>query len=280
MDKRSSRDGNRQKRERDRRERQKKENQGAREGRKVANSVFSQSFVAPEDRKVGSLKRRVRSHLVSWQIKNCTLLLGFWRNPLISGMAAKFFANSVVHWTRCINRACTWHRKETRKTQRMTRHGYTLIYKVIVQILTTFAAYTAARCQASTAASLLRCPSSVTRCSWRTSGPWRPCVTSNACAASSKEAWWAGASPSSLGRSPRTEWPSQLGEPEDDGPFVPDPQDLDPGMPLHVWWTILLRPLDRGGEWRWGTRRPRRPLSRSLGCQCPCPLSRCSMSGR
>ena len=40
------------------------------------NSVFFQWFVAPEGRKVGSLKRRVRSHLARREMNNCTLL---WR---------------------------------------------------------------------------------------------------------------------------------------------------------------------------------------------------------
>ena len=40
------------------------------------NTVFFQWFVAPEGRKVGSLKRRVRSHLARREMKNCTLL---WR---------------------------------------------------------------------------------------------------------------------------------------------------------------------------------------------------------
>ena len=39
-------------------------------------TVFFQWFVAPEGRKVGSLKRRVRSQLGRWEIKNCTPL---WR---------------------------------------------------------------------------------------------------------------------------------------------------------------------------------------------------------
>ena len=39
-------------------------------------TVFFQWFVAPEDRKVGSLKRRVRSQLARWEMKNCTPL---WR---------------------------------------------------------------------------------------------------------------------------------------------------------------------------------------------------------
>ena len=39
-------------------------------------TVFIQWFVAPEGRKVGSLKRRVRSHLARWEMKNRTPL---WR---------------------------------------------------------------------------------------------------------------------------------------------------------------------------------------------------------
>ena len=40
------------------------------------NTVFFQWFVAPEGRKVGSLKRRVRSQLARGEMKNCTPL---WR---------------------------------------------------------------------------------------------------------------------------------------------------------------------------------------------------------
>ena len=43
---------------------------------KSRNTVFFQCFVAPEGRKVGSLKRRVRSHLARWEMKKCTPL---WR---------------------------------------------------------------------------------------------------------------------------------------------------------------------------------------------------------
>ena len=39
-------------------------------------TVFLQWFVAPEGRKVGSLKRRVRSQLARWEMKKCTPL---WR---------------------------------------------------------------------------------------------------------------------------------------------------------------------------------------------------------
>ena len=43
---------------------------------KSRNTVFLQWFGAPEGRKVGSLKRRVRSQLARWEMKSCTPL---WR---------------------------------------------------------------------------------------------------------------------------------------------------------------------------------------------------------
>ena len=43
---------------------------------KSRNTVFFQWFGAPAGRKVGSLKRRVRSQLARWEMKNCTPL---WR---------------------------------------------------------------------------------------------------------------------------------------------------------------------------------------------------------
>ena len=58
------------------RKEQKKRDASARKGRKVAKHCFFHWFVAPEGRKVGSLKRRVRSHLARSEMKNCTPL---WR---------------------------------------------------------------------------------------------------------------------------------------------------------------------------------------------------------
>ena len=61
----------------EKRKSQKKKDAGARKGKKVAkHCVFFQWFVAPEGRKVGSLKQRVRSHLARWEMKKCTPL---WR---------------------------------------------------------------------------------------------------------------------------------------------------------------------------------------------------------
>ena len=55
---------------------------------KSRNTVFFQWFVAPEGRKVGSLKRRVRSQLARGAMKNCTPL---WRE-------AHFEVKSVKNW--------------------------------------------------------------------------------------------------------------------------------------------------------------------------------------
>ena len=74
MDRWKSRGGKGQRREEGRRSEkrksEKKEDAGARKGRKVANQCVFPMIV--EGRKVGSLKRRVRSHLAGWEMKNCT----------------------------------------------------------------------------------------------------------------------------------------------------------------------------------------------------------------
>ena len=53
-----------------------KKNQMREKVGKSRNTVFFQWFGAPEGRRVGSLKRRVRSQLARWEMKNCTPL---WR---------------------------------------------------------------------------------------------------------------------------------------------------------------------------------------------------------
>ena len=61
--------------ERRERQRRKKMQVHAKVG-KSRFTVFFQCFVAPEGRKVGSLKQRVRSHVVRWDMQNCKPL---WR---------------------------------------------------------------------------------------------------------------------------------------------------------------------------------------------------------
>ena len=63
-------------RKKSRRERVRKKMQMREKVGKSRNTVFFQWFGAPEGRKVGSLKRRVRSQLARWEMKSCTSL---WR---------------------------------------------------------------------------------------------------------------------------------------------------------------------------------------------------------
>ena len=60
---------------------------------KSRNTVFFQWYVAPEGRQVGSLKRRVRSHEVRWEMKSCTPL---WRKAHVE---VKMYKNHQVRTT-------------------------------------------------------------------------------------------------------------------------------------------------------------------------------------
>ena len=53
---------------------------------KSRNMLFFQCFVAPEGRKVDSLKRPVRSRLARWKMKSCTLL---WREAHLEVKSVK-----------------------------------------------------------------------------------------------------------------------------------------------------------------------------------------------
>ena len=66
----------REERRSEKRKSQKKEDAGGRKGGKVANHCVFSNELSPEGRTVGSLQRRVRSHLARWEVKNCTQL---WR---------------------------------------------------------------------------------------------------------------------------------------------------------------------------------------------------------
>ena len=80
MDKWKSRGGKSQRREEKKRQDQRRERvrrkkmQVREKVDKPRNTVFFQWFVARESRKVGSLKRRVQSHLARWEMKSCTPL--------------------------------------------------------------------------------------------------------------------------------------------------------------------------------------------------------------
>ena len=72
---------------------QTKEDPVARKGRKVAK--FFQWFVAPEGRKVGSLKQRVRSQLARWEMKSCTPL---WREAHFQVKMYKTHQVRITFW--------------------------------------------------------------------------------------------------------------------------------------------------------------------------------------
>ena len=58
------------------RERERRESKSIKAREKVERNTVFRCFAVPEGRNAGSLKRRVRSHLAGWAIKNCTRL---WR---------------------------------------------------------------------------------------------------------------------------------------------------------------------------------------------------------
>ena len=62
-------------------------------------TMFFQWFVAQEGRKVGSLKRRVLSHVARWEMKNCTPL---WREAHFEVKSVNRRKGSDHFWTfRC-----------------------------------------------------------------------------------------------------------------------------------------------------------------------------------
>ena len=58
--------------------------------------MFFQWFVAPEGRKVGSLKRRVRSQLARWEMKKCTPL---WREAHFQVKSVKNWRSRTTFWS-------------------------------------------------------------------------------------------------------------------------------------------------------------------------------------
>ena len=92
-------------REKSRRERVRRKKMEMRE--KVGKSqftVFFQWFVAPEGRKVGSLKRQVRSQLARGEMKNCTPL---WREAPFPSQNAQNTPLSDHFWEVEMSKKCT-----------------------------------------------------------------------------------------------------------------------------------------------------------------------------
>jgi len=60
---------------------------------KLQNAVFSQCFLCRVSQKVGLLKRRVRSHVVRGEIKNCTPL---WREARFEVKCTKHLSSGAI----------------------------------------------------------------------------------------------------------------------------------------------------------------------------------------
>ena len=90
---------------------------------KSRNTVFFQCFVAPVGRKVSSLKRRVRSQLARWEMKNCTPL---WREAQFPSQNVQNTRGSDHFWKlRCRKsaRRCGAKHISKSKCTKHTRFG-------------------------------------------------------------------------------------------------------------------------------------------------------------
>ena len=87
-------------------------------------TLFFQWFVALEGRKVGSLKRRVRSQLARWEMKNCTPL---WREAHFQGKMYKAhhsqttFGSWDVEKVHAVVAQSTFANKKAKDTSRSVR---------------------------------------------------------------------------------------------------------------------------------------------------------------
>ena len=110
-------------------------------------TVFFQWFVAPEGRKVGSLKRRVRTQLARWEMKKCTPL---WRE-------AHFQVKSVKNWR---SRTTFWRSDVEKVSKKCTplwreAHFQVKMYKTH-QLRTTFGSWDVEKVHAVVARSTFR----------------------------------------------------------------------------------------------------------------------------
>ena len=108
--------------EKSRREKMREEKDaGARKGNKVAKHYVFQWFVASEGRKVGALKRRVRSHMVRWEMKSCT---PWWREaPLqVKKLRTPHVRSTFGSWD---VEKCTplWHEARVKVKTYKARHA-------------------------------------------------------------------------------------------------------------------------------------------------------------
>ena len=135
---------------------------------KSRNTVFFQWFVAPEGRKVGSLKRRVRSQLARWEMKNCTPL---WREAHLQVKMYKTpgvrttFGSSDVEKVHAVVARSTFRSKSVKNWRSRTTFGSCDVEKVhAVVARSTFASQNVQNTRGSDHFWKFRCRKSARRC--------------------------------------------------------------------------------------------------------------------
>ena len=86
---------------------------------KSRSTVFFQWFGAPEGRKVGSLKRRVRSRLARWEMKNCTPL---WREAHLQVKMHKTPGSRTTFGSCDVEKVHAVVARSTFQSQNVTKH--------------------------------------------------------------------------------------------------------------------------------------------------------------
>ena len=94
---------------------------------KSRKTVFFQWLEAPEGRKVGSLKRRVRSQLARWEMKNCAPL---WREAHFEVKMYNTSAPDHFWKLRCRKSACRCGAKDISKSKVQKTEGYGALLEV------------------------------------------------------------------------------------------------------------------------------------------------------
>ena len=135
---------------------------------KSRNTVFFQWFGAPEGRKVGSLKRRVRSQLARWEMKNCTPLwceahfqVKMYKTP----QRRTTFGSWDVEKVHAVVARSTFRSQNVKNTRVRTTFGSWDVEKVhAVVARSTFRSQNVQNTTASDHFWKLRCRKSVRRC--------------------------------------------------------------------------------------------------------------------
>ena len=145
---------------------------------KSRNTVFFQWFGAPEGRKVGSLKRRVRSQLARWEMKSCTPL---WREAHLEVKMLKTpgvlttFGSCDVEKVHAVVARSTFRSQNAQKTHQLrTTFGSCDVEKVhAVVARSTFRSQNVQNTPWSDHFWKLRCRKSALRCGAKHISKWK-----------------------------------------------------------------------------------------------------------